>query len=70
MKHNEKAARLGSGGGKSGTYQRGEHNIVVARGASPRRDNRRRWQPVRIGELIDAALRMADTMRAEIGGVH
>ena len=56
MKRNENAARLGSGGGKSGTNRRGEHNIVAARSASSRRDIRRCWRPVRIGELIEAAL--------------
>ncbi len=52
----ESAARLGSGGGGRNHNRRGKDTTRKALGASPRRDNRRGWRPVRIGELIDSAL--------------
>lgn len=33
-----------------------KHTPVSARNASPRRDDRRGWRPVRLGELIERAM--------------
>ena len=55
MRHQEETAQRGNAGGKV-NHRRWEDNTAAARGASQRRDNRRRWKPVRIGDLIDAAL--------------
>ena len=62
MRHEKETAQRGNAGGKV-NHRRSEDNTAEARGASRRRDNRRRWQPVRIGDLIDAAM-------AGIGGVR
>lgn len=54
MRHEKETAQRGNAGGKV-NHRRREDNTAAARGANRKRDFRA-WRPIRIGDLIDAAL--------------
>ncbi len=50
----EKAARLAGRGGRDGTISRAKHYARRGAGARP---NPESWRPIRIGDIVDEALR-------------
>lgn len=55
MNREEETAQRGNAGGKV-NHQRWQSTTAAARPASPGRDYRRGWRPVRIGEIIERAM--------------